>query len=241
MPYKPKGGYKRSAKRRYRKTRKSSQWTNRPANPRYGLVRNMPGVSNSCYAVHSYVQNYPYTAGASGVYGTSQVWNLNDMFDPDKTGVGHQPYLHDTYSALYYRYKVIWVKVHQYITDPTADGIIVANYLRTPSNTSTIAGASPQVVNERPGCSTKIINNTGRQVVTYSRRIDIAKACGLSRAQFNADFTILSTTSGASPTLIPTLVTAIAALDATSTPTVNVVTHLTYGVQWYDRKTQSQS
>jgi len=40
---------------------------------------------------------------AAGLY----AFNLNSIFDPNRTGVGHQPYGHDTLSILYNRYRVI--------------------------------------------------------------------------------------------------------------------------------------
>jgi len=33
-------------------------------------------------------------------------FNLNSIFDPDRTGTGHQPYGHDTFQTLYNRYRV---------------------------------------------------------------------------------------------------------------------------------------
>lgn len=35
------------------------------------------------------------------------VFNMNSIFDPDRTGIGHQPYGHDTFQTLYNRYRVI--------------------------------------------------------------------------------------------------------------------------------------
>lgn len=40
---------------------------------------------------------------ASGLYS----FNLNSVFDPDQTGIGHQPYGMDQLTPLYHRYRVI--------------------------------------------------------------------------------------------------------------------------------------
>lgn len=39
------------------------------------------------------------------------IFNLNSIYDPDRTGVGHQPLGYDQWSAFYNRYRVIGAKV----------------------------------------------------------------------------------------------------------------------------------
>jgi len=49
-----------------------------------------------------------------------QVFNLNSIFDPDRTGTGHQPLGRDQYATLYNRYRVLAVKVKVvFTTDAT--------------------------------------------------------------------------------------------------------------------------
>ncbi len=40
------------------------------------------------------------------VTATNQIFNMNSIFDPDRTGTGHQPYGHDTLAEVYNRYRV---------------------------------------------------------------------------------------------------------------------------------------
>jgi len=42
--------------------------------------------------------------------GAQQTMNLNSVFDPDRTGVGHQPLYYDQITVLYNRYRVLKVK-----------------------------------------------------------------------------------------------------------------------------------
>jgi hypothetical protein len=42
--------------------------------------------------------------------GTQQLYRMNSLFDPDKTGVGHQPYGYDQLTPLYLRYRVLRFK-----------------------------------------------------------------------------------------------------------------------------------
>jgi len=50
-----------------------------------------------------------YSESLATVTGTNQVMNLNSIFDPDRTGTGHQPYGYDTMATLYNRYRVLSV------------------------------------------------------------------------------------------------------------------------------------
>jgi hypothetical protein len=50
-----------------------------------------------------------YSESLATVTGTNQVMNLNSIFDPDRTGTGHQPYGYDQLAALYNRYRVLAV------------------------------------------------------------------------------------------------------------------------------------
>jgi len=38
---------------------------------------------------------------------SQQIMNLNSLFDPDRTGTGHQPYFYDQASSIYNRYRVL--------------------------------------------------------------------------------------------------------------------------------------
>lgn len=49
--------------------------------------------------------------GTSGAI-AKQIFRLNSTFDPDQTGVGHQPLYRDTYASLYDHYAVVETRVH---------------------------------------------------------------------------------------------------------------------------------
>lgn len=55
-------------------------------------------------------------------YNTSHVFRGNDIYDPDFSGVGIQPYYFDTFATLYNRYQVYASKITVYMTsDSSAD------------------------------------------------------------------------------------------------------------------------
>jgi hypothetical protein len=187
----------------YSKAKKTARKRGRKMNNKlYSRVpRQSFGISKSVRGVHAYSQLYTYTAGSLGVFGGSQVWGLNTVFDPDKTGVGHFQYLRDQYAALYSRYKITGVRIEDTIADPSADGVVVVHKMKAPSDTSTVVGFSPTVVGEQPTCDLMYINNTGSQVRKYKRYYPMWKLCNLSKLQFDADFTTVSTITGANPAL----------------------------------------
>lgn len=71
-------------------------------------------------------------------------FRMNSIYDPDYTGVGVQPYYHDTFVPLYDRYKVNAAKITVYISSSTSHKL---NYVAiVPSKTS--AGPDYEEIND---------------------------------------------------------------------------------------------
>ncbi len=72
--------------------------------------------------------------GAAG-WGHFQTWSLNSIFDPDVSGVGHQPLGHDQWANLYHDYYVNKVRVRSTYsmvdTSPTLRGALVCLHQST--------------------------------------------------------------------------------------------------------------
>lgn len=118
---------------------------------------------------------------ASAVGVQDQVFNLNSIYDPDRTGVGHQPLGFDQWAAFYNRYRVYGVKVRWTIT----------NRSEVPVNVALIGNNDPTMVlgndnlfeqshmnkvqiGSKNGIDTKVITKyftparlTGRPLVSY--------------------------------------------------------------------------
>ena len=76
-----------------------------------------------------YVENFTLNPGVLGA--TVNVFSMNGLFDPNITGIGHQPMYFDNYMAIYGRYRVN----RAYITFVACDTAIV-NSVQTASGTS---------------------------------------------------------------------------------------------------------
>lgn len=77
---------------------------------------------------HFRYADYQSIAGAGG--GAAAVWVLsgNGLYDPDITGIGHQPSGFDELMAIYDHYTVLWSKVHvtfiNTTTGPAQSGVV---------------------------------------------------------------------------------------------------------------------
>lgn len=113
-------------------------------------------------ARHKYVESVIITAGVQPF-----AFRVNSMYDPNSTGIGHQPYARDTYAALYNRYRVIGVKVRVICGNPDANTPVrltglFSNDVITSVN-GDLAAESPRskTINQIPNGSTMVLKHQG--------------------------------------------------------------------------------
>jgi len=161
--------------------------------------------------------------------------NLNSLFDPNRTGVGHQPYGFDTFATLYNRYRVIscgW-RLHVvkgYSDAPTTLAVQPANEELLPTTMSEI----------RENPRTKyIIAQPGGGIVFCSGKSYIPSLVGRTRAQYMADDRYQAlVTANPQELAILNMATASGA-DTFVQTTINVL--LEFSVEFFDVKHLSQS
>jgi len=66
------------------------------------------GFPDRLITILKYSESYTFNGSAAPA---AQQWTVNSAFDPNNTGVGHQPSFYDTFSAIYARYFVRAFKV----------------------------------------------------------------------------------------------------------------------------------
>lgn len=108
-------------------------------------------------------------------------FNLNSIFDPNRTGVGHQPYAHDTFATMYNRYRVISCSYR--VIAPKSDATIQlaiqpANEVLTPTT------AAEMKENPR---SRYVTQSQGGQVIPVAGKVYIPSLTGRTKAQYMAD------------------------------------------------------
>lgn len=132
------------------------------------------------------------TGAITGQY----LYNLNSLFDPDRTGVGHQPYGFDNLALLYNRYRVI--KTGWRIESPITEGADFRAVHAIPSNDPAITWGSAGYIRENPRCK-YITLNPGAPARTLNGWVTLPSLMGRTSAQYMADDEYQANV-GASPT-----------------------------------------
>lgn len=109
-------------------------------------------------------------------------YNLNSIFDPDRTGTGHLPLAYNQWSAFYSRYRVDGARVRVSWLNSSSLGqmcsIVGSN--NTPSLTS------PELAIENPlSLSRGMAQN--QPAVILTRYYNLANVAGVTRIVYNAD------------------------------------------------------
>jgi hypothetical protein len=131
-------------------------------------------------------------------------FRATSFYDPDLTGVGHQPYQYDQVSAMYGSYIVTECRYEVTFSSPTVSGLYVgANIIVSPSGTA--SAKTVDTIVERAFSTVRIVPSTGNQQVTVSGTIRPWDYLGVTKPQYMADLLAYGAATNANPTLYPTL------------------------------------
>ncbi len=154
------------------------------------------------YVTLKYTQTFSNSVAAAA--GSIQSMNLNSLFDPDRTGSGHQPYGFDQLAALYNRYRVLNTRYRvmfgsvgavYHIVVTTTNGLLVS---------SISDQATYQTACETPYAIAHVMSTNGKELV-ISRKISLNQLNGVTRTEYLADDRFEAAV-GSSPTEIMVLV-----------------------------------
>jgi len=161
-------------------------------------------------------------------------FNLNSLFDPNRSGLGHQPYGFDQLAALYNRYRV--VSCGWRVTSPQSVSVRQVGTL--PANESTVAIASFAELKENPRAK-YVTQMPGGNIQLVSGKVFIPSLMGRTKAQYMADDRYQADT-GASPVELAVLNIYVASeTGALVAGNLNVL--LEYTVEFFDVKPLGQS
>ncbi len=125
------------------------------------------------------LQSFTGTAGIAN----DRVYNLNSIFDPYRTGVGHQPQGYDQWSAFYGRYRVDACKAIVTFTGSTSGSGIIISIIG--NNDSTVFN-DPSVAAETPISITKHYASGGPSVV-LTKMFNLAVLTGVTPTVYKSD------------------------------------------------------
>lgn len=176
------------------------------------------------------VVGFTISAGSTSI----QAYNLNSLFDPDRTGVGHQPYGFDQLAALFAHYRVF--KCAWHIEFAGSDDRLHVTVI--PVNALPVTTAYSNIM-EQPLAVTKALAFDGGFPTKFHGSVSLPKLTGATSTQYKTDDRY-SAAVGASPTELMTLYIQVYNPTAGSVTTSANVT-LIYYSEFYDPITLSAS
>lgn len=180
-----------------------------------------------------FITKMKYSETVATTAGGNYQFNLNDIFDPNRTGVGHQPYGHDTLQTLYNRYRVISCGYR--ITWNAQTNAIVLGAM--PAN-EVILFTSTAEMRENPRARYGLAN-AGGNAQTISGKVYLPSLVGRNKAQYMADDRYQAQ-FGSSPSELAILNIATANNSDTML-SANIQVLLEYTVECFDMKHLAQS
>lgn len=192
------------------------------------------------YKLH-YTSSALLTTGTAGVIGSTQVYRLNSLYDPDLTNAGNQPYAYDTCSAIYARYKVFGVMLNMEFWDPSADGLVVCAKINNPTDSFSMAGYGWPAVTEKPFAVTRTLVNSGSQKTFIRQFLPMYIPFNVSKLQYNTDLDNTTAAISGNPASVVTLELGVASDRGAAGATVLFRVTMMWTAMFYDRVTLAQS
>jgi hypothetical protein len=162
-------------------------------------------------------------------------FRLNSTFDPDLTGVGHQPLGRDQMVVFYNRYRVHSVRVTVDFSALVSTAFCpVLEYIYFSNNGTNLANITDAL--EQPFCVTKFVGDPSFGYSSrISQKIDLWKLWGKPKAQYLADDTT-GATNGTNPIEVMTCDIGLGTSDRiTNITSWRFAIRIDYLVEWYDR------
>ncbi len=188
-----------------------------------------------------YAETFQFTTGTAGIMGTQQVIRLNSLFDPNATGVGHQPYGFDQLALIYAKYRVISCRVVIRFTTPgAANDVLCAALFSGVGNILTLTGQSPDYITEIGRAKTAHLSSAGTRSAVIDAVIPIHKIAGVPESTVlnESDWAAQNT---ASPANIATVTFSVGSYSGQGGEAVSCQVICLYDSIFYDRVGVSQS
>ena len=207
---------------------KNSRRETRVVNSRQSI-----GFPDSEWATIRYSDEIAISSG--GTYG-QYTYRGNSCFDPDETGIGHQPMYYDQYAAVYSKYKVKYSRIR--VTAANYNAAASAVVVVIPSSEIITVTSYPLAMEQPYAKRTEMLPVSTRAGVQTSVKngISTERILGLSPSQFAGEE--YSALTGATPASV--WYWNLAAFDIAAT-SVRLTVDIEIKVLFYDRRSPSLS
>jgi len=189
-----------------------------------------------------YAETVAFTTGTAGVIGTTNTWLLGSLFDPNYTGTGHQPMGFDQLAALYSKYRVDSCDITLLFNTlgSTADACC-AFAVGAPGVSQVALAGTVDRATESNTVSTCVLSPSGNsRTQTVKFHVDLAKVCGLTRAQYTADDKFQALIS-ASPALSAFLEIGVGSYSGVAAEAVSCQVVIDFNASFFNRIELAQS
>lgn len=190
-----------------------------------------------------YAQTISLATGTAGVLGTQQIFRLNNLFDPDYTGSGHQPYGLDQVGPLYGKYQVNSVKVTlMWHTSGGAAELMGCYKCQVNTNAGNLTGISCDYATEQPQTATCLISGDGNlRVVEQNFTVQLHKLFNVTKSEYK-DSNYIADGYGASyPESTAQLLISVGSPAGNAGQTIVCQVILDYNATLFGRIDQAQS
>lgn len=164
-------------------------------------------------------------------------WNLNSLWDPNRTGIGHQPYGFDQLAALYNRYRVISCS---YVISAISDSANIG-LCAVPANDTAPLVTNLSEAREQPRAKF-LVQNPGGNLKVLKGKVYLPALTGRTKSQYMASEAYQATTT-ASPTELMVLNVFGQGMndDPVFNPAITYNITLHYDVEFFDITNLEQS
>ncbi len=190
-----------------------------------------------------YAETFSLSTGTAGVVGTVVTMLLNSAYDPNNSGVGHQPYGFDQLASFYQQYIVHSVRF-QLITNTiggTAEVCVAYQVFPTAGGVS-IAGITTDAATEKSTVSTFVSGSSGNvRARSVKGNVRMHQIFGLEPVQYRAQTDQYGAAVTSNPTLGAYLEVGIGSYTGSAGETLAVQIILDQDVEFWQPKTLPQS
>ena len=134
---------------------------------------------------HRYVENFTFPAAGAAGFPTLYVFAANSVFDPNVTGIGHQPLYHDEMAALYQYYTVVGSRIKVTFSQNPVDQ---QNYGIILSQDPSLAN-NPSLLKEEYGSSVALIPSQRNMPFVQTKNFSAKKIFKTNMAGLMSDDT----------------------------------------------------